>query len=207
MRIAAVDARAETEAARRVLALAISQAPVRLLLFGATGPLAAAQVAREQTRRDERYLDVAARWLLDGGSGAPPTRAGLAVPLLEIGVAVRGDEASAPIPTTTRAIELVGSQLCMAVAERSGIHADEWENAALWIAGGEGEPGVHVDRARPAIVPGDADSGGGLALIDVGGAEARVTLLDRDGRVIATRTLPLGAGPRMSVQAVGAERR
>ncbi len=206
MRIAAVDARDHSDDARRVVALALAQAPTRLFLFGATGEVAAAQVASEQARRDERFLDMAARWLLDRGGGPPPTRAGLGVPLLEIGMAIRDDDASAPIPSSARAIELVGGQLCMAVPDRARLAPEEWENAALWIAGGERDPGVFDDRGRPVVVVGDAAASGGLCLVDLVAGEARVSLLDRGGAVTTSRVFAWRGGVRISVQAAGASR-
>lgn len=206
MRIAAVDAREDSDDARRVVALALAQAPERLFLFGATATIAAAQVKVEETRRDERYLDMAARWLLDRGGGPPPTRAGLGVPLLEIGVAVREEGASAPIPASARAIELVSGQLCMAVTNRASIAAEEWGNAALWIAGGEREPGVYHDRGRPVVVPGFAGAGGGLAVVDVGVGEARICMLDGGGALAPALVVPFGGGARMVVRAAGAHR-
>ena len=207
MRIVAVDARAESDDARRVLALGIAQAPSRLFLFGATGAIAAAQVVGEQGKRDERFLDVAARWLLDRGSGPPPTRAGMAVPLMEIGVAVRDDGGCAPLPTTARAIELVLGQLCMAVPDRGRVAPEEWDNAALWIAGGEDDAGLHQGRERPVVVPGDAGAHAGLAVIDLGAGEAKVRLLEKDGSLGAARTVPFGGGARISVQAAAAGER
>lgn len=204
MRIVAVDARTVSDEARRVVALALAQAPQRVLLFGATGDVAAEQIARELAQRDERFLDVAARWLLERGEGAPPTRAGLEVPLLEIGLAIRNDDRCRPLPASDRAIELVGANLCMAVPERSRVAADEWDNAALWIAGGEPTASVHDERGRPVVVPGDAGGGAGPAVVDVTANEARVVLLDRDGVIAATRQVRLGSGARIMVKAAGA---
>ncbi|MBI1949067.1 MAG: hypothetical protein HYS27_25490 [Deltaproteobacteria bacterium] len=206
MRIVAVDARTIGDEARRVVALALAQAPQRLILFGATGEIAAAQVTRELAQRDERYLDVAARWLLERGQGAPPTRAGIEVPLLEIGQAVRDDQRCAPLPSSDRVIELVGSQLCMAVPDRARVAPEEWDNAALWLAGGEAAAGLHDERGRPVVVPGDAASGAGLAVIDLTANEAKIALLESGGSIAATRTLTLGGGARITVKAAGATR-
>ncbi len=206
MRIVAVDARTASDETRRALALALAQAPQRLLLFGAAGDVAAEQIARELAQRDERFLDVAARWLLEHGEGPPPTRAGLEVPLLEIGLAVRDDDRCAPLPASDRAIELVGANLCMAVPDRARVADDEWDNAALWIAGGEAAADVHDERGRPVVIPGDAAGGAGPAVIDLAAAEARVSLIARDGTIAATRLLRLGGGARITVKAAGATR-
>lgn len=207
MRIAAVHASAESDLARRALALAMAQAPTRLFLFGAAASLAAAQVRREQAQRDERYLDVAARWLLDRGGGAPPTRAGLSVPLLEIGVAVGEGGPFGPLPSTERAIEIVGAQLCMAVSHRDRVQGEEWDNAALWILGGEDKAGLELCRDRPVVAPGDAAAGAGPAIVDLGPAAAQVFFLDGSGTPGPTRSVTFASGARMSVQAGGGERR
>lgn len=207
MRIVAVDARTESEDARRVLALALAQAPQRLFLFGRAATLAAAQVRQAQAQRDDRYLDVAARWLLDRGAGPPPTRDGLRVPLLEIGVAVGAAPGCEPLPWTPRALELVEGQLCMAVPARSQVLPDEWDNAAVWIAGGEPAGAIHVEQDRPVVVPGVAEGGAGLAVVDVVPGEARVCLLTEQGSLGQSRSFTLGGGPRLMVQAAGGARR
>ncbi len=203
MRIVAVDARQVCDQARQVVALALAQAPQRIVLFGATAEIAAAQVTHELSRRDERYLDVAARWLLEHGDGPPPTRAGIEVPLLEIGIAVRDDDACAPLPATARAIELVGANLCMAVPARDRIALDEWDNAALWIAGGDEHPSALEEAGHALVAPGDAALGCGLAIIDVVAHEARVTFTGATGVAAERRALRLGAGPRFTVKAAG----
>ena len=207
MRIAAVHASVEGDLARRALALALAQAPSRLFLFGAAASVAAAQVRREQAQQDERYLDLAARWLLDRGGGAPPTRAGLSVPLLEIGVAVGEGGEWSPLPSTDRAIELIGTQLCMAVPHRDRVRGEEWDNAALWILGGEDQPGLELCRDRPVVAPGDASAGAGPAIVDLGPAAAQVFFLDCSGNPGPTQSHNFTSGARISVQAGGGERR
>ncbi|MCC7070073.1 MAG: hypothetical protein IT383_02050 [Deltaproteobacteria bacterium] len=203
MRIVAVDARERCEQARMVVALALAQAPERIFLFGATAVIAAAQVAHELSQRDERYLDVAARWLLEHCDGPPPTRAGLEVPLLEVGIAVRDDDSCAPLPVSARAIELVGAHLCMAVPDRERIAPDEWDNAALWIAGGADRASVHEQMGHALVVAGDAALAAGPAVIDLSPTEAQVAFLDPRGALVERRVLKLGGAPRFTVKAAG----
>lgn len=203
MRIVAVDARQVCDQARQVVALALAQAPQRILLFGATAEIATAQIARELAQRDQRYLDVAARWLLEHSEGAPPTRSGLEVPLLEVGLAVRDDDTCAPLPASARAIELVGAHLCMAVPHHERIGHDEWDNAALWIAGGAERACARDEAGHALVVPGDAGAGAGIAVIDLSPTEARVSLLGPGGQTSERQVLKLGAGPRFTVKAAG----
>src|SRR5688572_5027608 len=153
MRLVAVDASRDDERTRRAVAVALAQAPRRLFLFRAASSAAAQAAERDLLRRDDRFLDVAASWLLDGGTGEPPSRARLPVPLLEVGVAV-SDTDVPPLPSTNRAIELFGAQLGMAVPDTSRLEGEEIENAVLWIAGGADTPSVDNNRGRLVIVPG-----------------------------------------------------
>jgi hypothetical protein len=198
VRLVAVDASTDEERTRRALALALAQAPRRLFLFRAAADAAAAIAQRDLQRRDERFLDVAAAWLLDKGTGEPPSRARLPVPLLEVGMAIC-DRDAAPLPASSRAIELLGAHIGMALPDVALLDREEIENAALWIAGGAPDAAVDRTRGRLVVVPGDVIAGGHVTVIDVA-SELRVAFVDKDGDVIRSEVAPLPSQPSLTVQ-------
>ncbi|HEY4220613.1 MAG TPA: hypothetical protein VGO62_04705, partial [Myxococcota bacterium] len=86
MRLAAIDASVDDARTERALSVALGRAPDRLFLFGAARTAAARLAERDIQHRDERFLDVAAAFLLDAPPSpsldAVPSRARLAVPLV-----------------------------------------------------------------------------------------------------------------------------
>jgi len=201
MRLVAVDASQDDDRTRRAVAVALAQAPRRLFLFRAAATSAAIAAQRDLLRRDDRFLDVAASWLLDGGPGEPPSRARLPVPLLEVGVAV-SDRDVPPLPSTTRAIELFGTHLGMAIPDAAQLDGEDIENASIWIAGAAEAPSITENKGRLVIVPGDVIAAGRVAVIDVA-AEVRVALVDIDGTVSQTHSTPLTSHATLSVQGQG----
>ncbi len=201
MRLAAVDAGAGDARTERAIAVALGSAPDRLLLFGEAAAVAARAAARDVARRDERFLDAAAAWLLDapasGDVDGVPSRARLPVPLVEIAVAVGAEHP--PLSSTPRALEMLGARLCMAVPDGASLDPDEIDNAALWICGGGGPFRVESVKGRTILSPGDVGAEGYVALVDTAGGELRITRVDLDGNAFeAGAAAP--AGPRLQVQ-------
>lgn len=206
MTIALLDASDDALPAERALALALSRAPQRVLVFGAATRAARRMVERELMRRDERYLDVAAAWILDGRSAAPrsegeapPSRASIPIPMLELAVAVSLEDLT-PLASARRAIELVNGQLIMAAPTVGDITEEEFQNAAMWIAGGRNTPGLAAHKGKPILFPGDVSAGAGITLLEAGRAQARITRLDESGNAVETRAVSLGGSTRMQVQ-------
>jgi hypothetical protein len=201
VRIAAVDSSVDDARVERALAAALGKAPDRLFLFGAAIDVAARIASKTLAQRDDRFLDLAASYVLDSSSTTTdqvPSRAAMRVPLIEIGVAI-GREQS-PLASTMRAIEMIGAHLCMAVADAAAIEPDEIDNAALWICGGSPELKIEQLKSRTLLCPGDVAAGGFVAVVDAGAAEMRIASLDADGHVVDARASAVGSGPRMQVQ-------
>jgi hypothetical protein len=213
VRLAALDASVDDARTERALAVALASAPERLFLFGACVNAARRVACRDLARRDERYLDVAAAWLMDAPARPeiderapprqPPVRSSLPVPLLEIGLAITSVEAAplaAPLAAQAHAIELVGSHLFMAVPALDALDAEELDNAAVWIGGGRSAASIEARSGRAVIAPGDVIAGAGIMVLDGQANELRIARLDGAGALIEARTLPLAAGSRMQVQ-------
>ena len=198
MRIVALDAADDDARTERALAVALARAPDRLFVFGGAARAAARIAARDLSQRDERFLDVAASFLLDPSTSAKvadvPTRAKLRVPLIEVAVAV-GAGAYEPLTSSARAIELLGAQLCIATADGPPA-PDEVDNAALWICGGATAYGVEHVRGRALISPADA-----IVVIDAG-AEVRIQRVDAEGNVVESTALSVQA-PQSRIQVRG----
>lgn len=186
MRIVALDATVDDARTERAIAVALARAPQRLFLFRAAAACASRLIARDIARRDDRFFDLATSWLLDGdpARSAPPTRASISVPLMEIGIAVVVNAAAAaPMPATTRAIELLGTKVCMAMP--AFLDRDELENASLWIVGGEDTFLLEESRGRAIVWPGDAIAADGtIAVIDCGPTDVKVSRMNLDGQVV-----------------------
>jgi hypothetical protein len=201
MRLAVLESSVDDARTERAIAVALSTAPERLLLFGAAAHTARRLAARDVARRDERFLDVAAAWILDapaGAAGEPPTRASLPVPLVEVAVAVTRDDVT-PLVASARVIELCSGHICMAVPDAPSLELEEIENAALWIAGGA-SASVESNKGRLVVVPGDVIAGGSVVVMDTSAHDVKIARVDTAGAVVDARTCPLGGGSRMQVQ-------
>lgn len=205
MRIVALDATVDDARTERAIAVALARAPERLFLFRAAAACASRMIAKDIARHDDRFFDLAASWLLDGDASrtAPPTRASVSIPLLEVGVAVVVHAASAaPMQATSRAVELMGPKVCMAIP--AFLDRDEVENASLWIVGGEDSFALEQTRGRAIVWPGDAIAAGGtIAVLDATGPvqEVKVSRVDLDGQIVdEVESTVTGNLSRMQVQ-------
>lgn len=202
MRIVALDATVDDARTERAIAVALARAPQRLFLFRAAAACASRLIARDIARRDERFFDLATSWLLDGdpARSAPPTRASISVPLMEVGIAVVVNAAAAaPMPATTRAVELMGTRVCMALP--AFFDREEIDNASLWIVGGEDTFLLEETRGRAIVWPGDAIAADGtIAVIDSGAADLKVARMNLDGRVVDELASSMSTPTRMQVR-------
>ena len=203
MRIVALDASKDDARTERASGVALARAPQRLFLFRAAAACASRLIARDMARRDERFFELATSWLLDSDPArtAPPTRASVSVPLMEVGIAVVVNAATAaPMPATTLALELLDTKVCMALP--AFLDREEIGNASLWIVGGEDAFQLEESSSHVVVWPGDViAAGGAIAVIDWSVACVRVSRVNIEGQVIDERTSSIpDTRVRMQVQ-------
>lgn len=212
MRFLAVDADADArgfDVLEAMRELAVDRA---FVLRAAALDLARAEVTR-RLAADERFLDEVAAFVLSATPQEPPERhrdppeLGKVVFVVRPSVELPGHQAGggpgAPVRTRTdRAVEMIGTSICMTVPDRAVLLAsgEDLSNASFWIAGGAPAPLLDVVGDTPVVSPGTLDGEGGVLLLGVRGDQLEAAILDGERRELARTTFPFGARARLSVR-------
>jgi hypothetical protein len=190
-----------TDASRVLALLEGHPADRRLVLGGAAEALARYARARRQTQ-DDAFLDAVAAHVLNGGESDPPERPSPPEALAELVAVTDSGEDLAPLAATDRAVEIAGSVIGMAVADRGRLLEgdDDLSNATFWVAGGEAAPRLTTEQGVPVISPGHLSADGGAVLLTVERRALDVTLLNEEGDTIGHERFSFGDDARLSVR-------
>ena len=174
----------------------------RVFLLGDVAKKAAESIRATRAESDEDFLDDVATYLLNPiNTGEKPRRH--AVPELfsrVIAVVEDPDPPLAPLPTTDRAVEMVGAHIFMVVPDRKQLEQEDLDNATVWVSGNTDEPVLDTMRGQPVLSPGSLDGRGGLLVVEIGRTRVQAELLRIDGQVVRSENFRLSARTRMSVQ-------
>lgn len=201
MRVWAVDASAPDPSALRALEPRAGQAlPDVILLFGGAAESAAREAGADRQRRDERFLDEAAAWILEGTDRAAPARAGPTAWLERARViSDEPPERFGPLHASAQDIEIVDTLLLMALPKRAALDDDALANASVWIAGGS-ETALEEQRGRAVLCPGDFLATGARLEMELAKGQLRAAVTTPEGEERARLDLSLSVRTRLSVK-------